>query len=174
MSDSRQMITWLLLVLVAVVGGGAAVLGVVAGPEQRPAVAGRRQHPGGLQLLRGRHRDRRRRASRPTISSTRPPTGWAATSRAGTSAPTSTSSGPSSTRASPCRPPPPTKHLIFYQQPSQGAATLDPAHNYLQYANQAKNVKQSGATYYLHADPERPDRDLRLHRVRPVRLVGRR
>ena len=32
-------------------------------------------------------------------------------------------------------------------QPSQGAATIDPAHNYLRYASTAKNISQTGSTY---------------------------
>jgi hypothetical protein len=40
-----------------------------------------------------------------------------------------------------------TKHLVFYQQASQPASVLDPAHNYLRYANQAKNVTKEGSTY---------------------------
>jgi hypothetical protein len=40
-----------------------------------------------------------------------------------------------------------TDHLQFYKQASQPAATLDPVHNYLQYASQAKGVTQSGETY---------------------------
>jgi len=40
-----------------------------------------------------------------------------------------------------------TSHLVFYRQPSQGAKALDPAHGYLPYARQAKDVQQSGDTY---------------------------
>ena len=40
-----------------------------------------------------------------------------------------------------------TKHLVFYRQASQPASVLDPAHNYLRYANQAKNVTKDGSTY---------------------------
>ena len=38
----------------------------------------------------------------------------------------------------------PHQHLVFYRQPSQGAKALDPAHNYLSYAREAKHVTQSG------------------------------
>jgi hypothetical protein len=40
-----------------------------------------------------------------------------------------------------------TGSLTFYRQPSQGAKALDPAHGYLPYAKQAKNITQSGDTY---------------------------
>jgi hypothetical protein len=39
------------------------------------------------------------------------------------------------------------RHLTFYRQPSQGAVALDPAHGYLPYATQAKHLGQSGDTY---------------------------
>jgi hypothetical protein len=40
-----------------------------------------------------------------------------------------------------------TSHLVFYRQASQGAKALDPAHGYLPYAKQAKDVQKSGDTY---------------------------
>ena len=40
-----------------------------------------------------------------------------------------------------------TDHLTFYRQASQGAQDLDPAHGYLPYAKQAKDVTRSGDTY---------------------------
>lgn len=40
-----------------------------------------------------------------------------------------------------------TAHLTFYRQASQGAQALDPAHGYLPYAKQAKNITRSGDTY---------------------------
>ncbi len=41
----------------------------------------------------------------------------------------------------------PTTSLVFYRQASQGAKALDPAHGYLPYARQAKDVQQTGNTY---------------------------
>jgi hypothetical protein len=40
-----------------------------------------------------------------------------------------------------------TSHLVFYRQVSQGAKALDPAHGYLPYAKQAKDIQTSGDTY---------------------------
>jgi hypothetical protein len=40
-----------------------------------------------------------------------------------------------------------TDHLVFYRQAGQGAKALDPAHGYLPYAKQAKDVQQSGDSY---------------------------
>jgi hypothetical protein len=40
-----------------------------------------------------------------------------------------------------------TTHLILYRQTSQGAQALDPAHGYLPYAKQAKDVQHSGDIY---------------------------
>ena len=57
-----------------------------------------------------------------------------------------------------------TSHLTFYRQPSEGAATLDPAHNYLRYADQAKHAKV-GSHHHLQGGPERSDRHLRVHRA---------
>jgi hypothetical protein len=41
----------------------------------------------------------------------------------------------------------PTTSLVFYRQASQGAKALDPAHGYLPYAKQAKDIQKSGNTY---------------------------
>ncbi len=40
-----------------------------------------------------------------------------------------------------------TDHLVFYKQPSQGAAAVNPVHGYLPYAGQGKNIRRSGDTY---------------------------
>jgi predicted membrane-bound mannosyltransferase len=40
-----------------------------------------------------------------------------------------------------------TKNLVFYKQASQPASVVDPAHNYLRFASQAKNVTKNGNTY---------------------------
>ncbi len=154
MSDLRLTISWLLLVMVGVVGGGAAVLGVTQAPRNAPlgkavdntlAAANYSQAvtestPQGKQsdflvfeapdklggfVVQGGDK----RTYVYVIGNTEY---QSLTVAAGTS----------------------TKHLVFYQQQSQGAAAIDPAHNYLQYAttelqnpNTAKNIQQSGSTY---------------------------
>jgi len=37
--------------------------------------------------------------------------------------------------------------LVFYRQPSQGAAALDPTPDYLAYIDRAKDISKSGTTY---------------------------
>jgi hypothetical protein len=39
------------------------------------------------------------------------------------------------------------KHLVFYKQTGQPVSDLDPAHNYLRYADQAKDVSRDGSQY---------------------------
>lgn len=39
------------------------------------------------------------------------------------------------------------RHLVFYRQPSNGATANDPAHGYLPYATQAKHPTRSGDKY---------------------------
>ena len=146
MSDLRQTISWLLLVMVAVVGGGAAVLGVSQAPKNAPlqeavdntlAAANYSQvvtetTPQGKQTdylvfeapdkLGGYVQSGDKRTYVYVIGNTEY---QSLTVSANT----------------------PTKHLVFYQQPSQGAAAVDPTHHYLRYATTAKNIDQSGSTY---------------------------
>ena len=87
MSNGRHLTAWLLLGLLTVVGAGGAVLGVVQSPKTASldaAVANTLAAPNYTEVL----TEVTRRGTRPTTSSTRPPIVWAATSRAGASAPT--------------------------------------------------------------------------------------
>ena len=43
-----------------------------------------------------------------------------------------------------------TGHLVFYRQVSQGAKALDPAHDYLPYAKQAKDIQTVGGHLLVH------------------------
>ncbi len=146
MNDLRQTISWLLLVMVGVVGGGAAVLGVSQAPKNATldkavqntlAAANYSQAvtestPQGKQSdylvfeapdkLGGYVVQGGKRTYVYVIGNTEY---QSLTVPAGTS----------------------TKHLVFYQQASQGATAIDPTHNYLQYATTAKNIQQSGSTY---------------------------
>jgi hypothetical protein len=50
-----------------------------------------------------------------------------------------------------------TNHLVFYKQASQGAATIDPVHNYLHYAETAPHITTSAggtSTFTLSQDGE--------------------
>ena len=146
MNDLRQTISWLLLVMVGVVGAGAAVLGVSQAPKNVPldkAVSNTlaasnysqvvtESTPQGKQTdylvfeapdkLGGYVESGNKRTYVYVIGNTE---------YQSLTVPSNTS----------------TKHLVFYQQQSQGAATIDPAHNYLQYATTAKHIQQNGNIY---------------------------
>ena len=147
MNDLRQTISWLLLVMVGVVGAGAAVLGVSQAPKNVPlakAVANTLAASNYSQAVtestpQGKQSDYLVFQSPDKLG------GYVVqggnkrtyvyvigdTEYQSLTVPSGTS----------------TKHLVFYQQPSQGAVAIDPAHNYLQYASTAKNIQQSGSTY---------------------------
>jgi hypothetical protein len=150
MSDARRLISWLLLVLVGVVGVGAAVLGVSQAPKNAgllTAVDNTKNAPSYTQVV-----------------TEKTPQGaqtdhlvWQAPDRLGgyiqsgskrtyvyilpsATGPVEYQSITQSVSGS-------TKHLIFYRQAGESAASLDPTQNYLRYPTEAKNVTQSGNTY---------------------------
>ncbi len=145
MSNPRRMIAWLLLVLVAVVAGGAAALGVSQSPSNVPLnqavdntlAASNYSEVVTESTAQGKQTDYLVYEAPDRLG------GYIQSGSHRTyvyvigdveyqSLTVSASAG--------------DKHLTFYKQPSEGAATLDPAHNYLRYASQAKNPKQSGGT----------------------------
>ncbi len=141
-----MMIGWLLLVLLAVVGGGAAALGVVQAPKSVPL----------------------EQAVNNTLSATNYSEVLTETTQKGSQTDYLTFESPDrlggyiqagdkrfyiyvidgteyqSLTVSPGTPP---DHLVFYDHPSQVAADFDPAHGYLPFAGQGKNIQQSGTTY---------------------------
>jgi hypothetical protein len=151
MSDLRRTISWLLLVLLAVVGAGGAVLGATTSRSSGSALSNAVESTLGA-------------SSYTQVVTEQTPQGnqtdhlvWQAPNRLGgyiqsgsrrTYVYVLPSAGgyveyqsltvPAST---------PTSRLVFYKQASQSAALLDPAHNYLGYAKQAKHVTQTGDTY---------------------------
>jgi hypothetical protein len=146
MSNLRQSIGWLLLVMLAVVGGGAAVLGVSQAPKNVSlpvAVENTLTAPNYTQVLtestaQGQQSDHLvyqapNRLGGYVQSGNRRTYVFVIDNVEYQSLTVPANAVP--------------KHLIFYKQPSQQAANLDPVHNYLRYANQAKNVKKSGLTY---------------------------
>jgi hypothetical protein len=151
MSSARRLISWLLLVLVAVVGLGGAVLGITSAPKDATL-----PHAVANTLA---------ASSYTQVVSEKTPTGnqvdtlvWQAPDRLGGYIQSGTKRTyvyvlPSSTggaveyQSLSVKPGAPTTHLVFYKQASQSAALLDPAHNYLQYAKNAKHVTKSGSTY---------------------------
>lgn len=145
MSDSRRMLGWLLLVMLVVVMGGAAALGVSQSPTNvalPQAVDNTLAAPNYSEVI---------YESTPEGSQTDYLT-YQAPDRLGgyiesggrrtyvyvigdeeyQSLTVAASSG--------------DKHLVFYKQSTEGPAALDPAHNYLRYAALAKNATHSGST----------------------------
>ncbi len=183
MSNGRNLTSWLLLGLLTVVALGAAVLGIAqspknapltrASPSNRPQCTGGDQHPGasnysevlnevtpqGKQTdylvyqapdrLGGYIQSGNRRTYVYVIGK------WeyqSLTVAVGAS----------------------TDHLTFYRQASQGAQALDPAHGYLPYAKQAKNITKSGDTYTFTLSETtaqgKQTGQVRLHRLGSLRL----
>ncbi len=146
MNDPRQTIGWLLLVMVAVVGGGAAVLGVSQAPKNVPlqkAVNNTLAASNYSQVVtestpQGKQTDYLVFEAPDKLG------GYVESGSKRTYVyvigDTEYQSLTVSSTAS-------TKHLVFYSQPSQGATTVDPTHNYLRYATTAKNITQTGSTY---------------------------
>jgi hypothetical protein len=145
MSNPRQMIAWLLLVLVVVVAGGAAALGVSQAPSNVPltqAVDNTLAAPNYSEVVtestaQGKQTDYLTYQAPDRLggyiqSGSRRTYVYVIGDVEYQSLTVSASAG--------------DKHLTLYKQPSEGAATLDPAHNYLRYASLAKNPKLSGAT----------------------------
>jgi hypothetical protein len=150
MSDLRRTITWLILVLVGVVGLAGALLGVSQAPSALSiAVANTKAASSYTQVV-----------------TEKTPQGdqtdylvWQAPDRLGgyiqsgnrrtyvyvLPAPSGSVEYQSITVPVATA----TRHLVFYRQASQSAALLDPAHNYLQYASRAKHPTTSGSTYFF-------------------------
>ncbi len=144
-NDLRRTISWLLLVLVAVVGGGAAVLGVSQAPKNvslKKAVANTLIAPSYNMVLtevaaQGKETDYLTYMAPSTVG------GYVVNGNQRTyiyvigdtvyqsvTVPNGTS----------------TKHLVFYATPSRGGSANLIA-TYLHYAAVAKHVSQSGTTY---------------------------
>ncbi len=151
MTDLRRIISWLLLVLVAVVGLGGAVLGISGAPKNSTLSAAATNT-----------------LSAPNYTETvveKTPQGtqtdqlvWQAPDKLGGYIQSgnkrsyvyilpSKSGGSVEYQSVTVSASAPTTHLTFYRQASQSAALTDPAQHYLPYAVHAKNVTQSGSTH---------------------------
>jgi hypothetical protein len=146
MSDLRRLISWLLLVLVAVVGGGAAVVGVLQSPNNvalKEAVTNTLAAPNYSQVVtestpQGKQTDYLVYQAPDRLG------GYVQSGNKRTYVYViGTEEYQSLTVAANTS----TKHLTFYKQQSEAAADLDPAHNYLHYATTAKHVTNSGNMY---------------------------
>jgi hypothetical protein len=146
MNDLRATISWLLLVMVGVVGAGAAVLGISQAPKNVPL------HKAVENTLAASSYTEMVTQSSPQGTQTdflvyQAPDRLGGYIQSGTKrtyvyvignyeyqslATVSTAS---------------SRHLVFYQQPSEGVSAVDPAYNYLTYATKAKGITSSGSTY---------------------------
>jgi hypothetical protein len=145
-SNLRRLIAWLLLALVAVVGAGAAALGVAQAPDNVPLSQAVNNTLGAANY------SEVVAESTPQGTQTdylvyQAPDKLGGYIQSGNKRTYVYVIGTKEYQSITVTPNTPTKNLVFYEQPSQGAAALDPAHNYLGYAQQAKNVQQSGSTY---------------------------
>ena len=149
MPNAREMIGWLLLVMLVVVGAGAAVVGIVQSPNSAPLPEAVKN------TLSARSYSEVLTESIPQGKQTDYLV-WQAPDRLGgyivhngnkrtyvyvigKAEYTSAAVGPGT----------PTSSLVFTKRaaPAGGAAVLDPARGYLPYAGEAKNVQKSGDTY---------------------------
>jgi hypothetical protein len=145
MSDSRRTLGWLLLVMLVVVMGGAAALGVSQSPSNVPlpqAVQNTLRAPNYSEVI----SENTAEGSQTDYLTYRAPHllgGYIESGGRRTyvyvigneeyqSLTVAASSG--------------DKHLVFYKQSTEGPAALDPARNYLKYASLAKNATHSGST----------------------------
>ena len=159
MSNGRNLTSWLLLGLLTVVGAGAAVLGVVQSPTTAPLIScASAQQP--VQDCTGAVPNTLAASNYSEVLSETTPGGqqtdylvYQAPDRLGGYIESGAKRtyvyviGKSEYQSLTVANGASTSHLVFYRQPSQGAQSLDPAHGYLPYAKQAKNVQQSGNTY---------------------------
>ncbi len=146
MINLRQLIAWLLLALLAVVGAGAAALGVSQAPNNvslSPAVVNTLAAPSYSEVV----SESTPQGTQADYLVYQAPDDLGGYIQSGNKRTYVYVIGTKEYQSITVTATTPAKHLVFYEQPSQGAAALDPAHNYLNYARQGKNVKQSGSTY---------------------------
>jgi hypothetical protein len=149
MSTMRQSIGWLLVVMVAVVGGGAAALGVSQAPTTVPlreAVNSTLGAPNYSEVV----SESTAQGKQADYLVYQAPDRLGGYIQSGNRRTYVYVIGSEEYQSLTVTSGAPTSHLVFYRQPSAGAAALDPAHNYLRYADLAKNVDQSGSTYTFH------------------------
>lgn len=155
----RHLTSWLLLGLLTVVALGAAVLGVAQAPKNAPLInCASPQQP--VQLCTGAVPNTLGAANYSEVLNENTPQGkqtdylvYQAPDRLGGYIQSGTKRtyvyviGKWEYQSLTVAAGAPTGHLTFYRQASQGAKALDPAHGYLPYAKQAKDVTHTGDTY---------------------------
>ncbi len=150
MNNARRLISWLLVVLVGVVGLGAAVLGVSQAPKNAALIAA--------------VNNTKKAPSYTELVTEKTPQGeetyhlvWQAPDRLGGYVQSGnrrgyvyflpSAAGPVEYQSITQSASGSTRHLVFYRQAAESAASEDPTQTYLRYATEAKNVTKSGSTY---------------------------
>jgi hypothetical protein len=146
MSDSRNPTSWLLLGLLTVVGVGGAVLGVAQSPKNVPlqqAVDNTLAAPNYSEVL----TESTAQGKQTDYLTYQAPDRLGGYIQSGSKRTYVYVIGALEFQSLTVSANSPNPHLVFYKQSSQGAKALDPAHGYLPYARQGKNIQQSGGTY---------------------------
>lgn len=146
MSDLRKIISWLLLAMLAVVGGGAAVLGASQAPKSaglKQAAVNTLAAPNFSEVL----SEVVPQGTQSLYIVFQSPDRLGGYVQNGNKRSYVVIIGHSLYRSLTVAATASTKHLTFYRQSSLGAAANDPAHTYLPFAIKATHVTQSGNTY---------------------------
>jgi hypothetical protein len=158
MSDTRNLMSWLLLGLLTAVGAGAAALGVVqspttaalsscTGPPQNPHCSGAVTNTLSATNYSEVVTEKTSRGMQTDYLVYQAPDRLGGYIQSGNKRTYVVAIGTFVYQSLTVTNNASTAHLTFYRQQSQGARLLDPAYTYLQYAKQGKHITRSGDTY---------------------------
>jgi hypothetical protein len=146
MSDTRNLMSWLLLGLLTVVGAGAAALGVVQSPTTAPlqqAVTNTLSATNYSEVV----TEKTSQGMQTDYLVYQAPDRLGGYIQSGNKRTYVVAMGTFVYQSLTVANNASTAHLTFYRQQSQGARLLDPAYTYLQYATKGKHITRSGDTY---------------------------
>jgi hypothetical protein len=144
MSDSKNITAWLLLVLLAVAGGGFAVLGIVQSHVPLDQAVSNTTSADGYTEVFSQNTAQGKETEHLVYQAPDRLGGYDVSGNKRTYVVIiGTKAYESLTVAANA----PTSHLTFYEQTVPGAKGFDPTQLYLPYAKQATNVKSNGGTY---------------------------
>jgi hypothetical protein len=146
MNDSRRLIGWLLLGLLGAVGLGGAILGIVLAPRNVPLDQAVTNTLGASSYSEVVTESLATGSQTDTLTYQAPDRlgGYIQNGTRRTYVVVIGSTEYQSVTAAATTP---TSKLVFYKQAGQPVSSLDPAHSYLRYADQAKHVTKDGSTY---------------------------
>jgi len=156
MNDLRGTISWLLLVLLGVVGAGGAVLGITEAPKNVPlheAVDNTLNAPNYSEVV----TESTAQGTQTDYLTYQAPDKLGGYVENGSKRTYVYVIGSVEYQSLTVSANASTKHLVFYRQTSQGATTIDPVHNYLRYAKTATHVTTTAggtSTFTLSQDGE--------------------